>query len=301
MNRAIPAAALLLPMMLGCAASGGLQAPDFSPDERSLAVETARAWGPRIVSVRSKGHGSGFIMPDPKQVTAEGGGAVVHTTRHNLATGAERATVIIRKGPTLDCRVDRVQPRHDLAFLTSDKLPVPKDLRITAGSPQLGEPIIVLSRDREGHLRAAGGRVRARGLNLPPTLLGLTSHGVKLAVGEAIIHDAPVQPGDSGGPVLDLSGRVIGINLGGNRRKGLFVAAPFNRDPFIPDFDSLEREVSWLISGFRVLAGHLQRDSLELERRIDILQTRVKQRIADEVPPRLIMGKLWRDLFRALD
>ena len=96
----------------------------------------------------------------------------------------------------------RSDPGSDLAVLKAGRT-LPGALRLRSGHPvRLGEEIVVIGYPLRGYLRST-----------PPTV----TTGIVSAL--AGIHDdrtemqisAPVQPGNSGGPVLDRSGNVVGV------------------------------------------------------------------------------------------
>ncbi|WP_279478941.1 serine protease [Aureimonas sp. SK2] len=93
-----------------------------------------------------------------------------------------------------------VDEDHDLALLKVDAK-VGKPLPIVAGKPRLGEDILALGFP----LRS----ILADSLNVTrgnvSSLMGLMNDANYLQI------SAPVQPGNSGGPLVDLAGRVVGV------------------------------------------------------------------------------------------
>ncbi|RIY02826.1 serine protease [Aureimonas flava] len=93
-----------------------------------------------------------------------------------------------------------VDEDHDLALLKLDGK-VGKPLPIVAGKPRLGEDILALGFP----LRS----ILADSLNVTrgnvSSLMGLMNDANYLQI------SAPVQPGNSGGPLVDLAGRVVGV------------------------------------------------------------------------------------------
>lgn len=131
----------------------------------------------------------------------DGQGTVV-TAYHCVADGG-RARVQTRDGRVTSARVVSRLPRHDLAVLQA---------------PQLaGEPWLALRTEAI----APGTVVRAWGHplgSLAPegfmagTLRWSVSEGIVAAVGpRALQVTAPVNPGNSGGPLVDAEGRMVGV------------------------------------------------------------------------------------------
>ncbi|WP_062222879.1 serine protease [Aureimonas sp. D3] len=93
-----------------------------------------------------------------------------------------------------------VDEGHDLALLKVDA-PVGKPLPIVTNKPRLGEDILALGFP----LRS----ILADSLNVTrgniSSLMGLMNDANYLQI------SAPVQPGNSGGPLVDLAGRVVGV------------------------------------------------------------------------------------------
>jgi serine protease Do len=93
-----------------------------------------------------------------------------------------------------------VDEDHDLALVKMDK-PLGKPLAIVGGKPRLGEDVLALGFP----LRS----ILADSLNVTrgnvSSLMGLMNDANYLQI------SAPVQPGNSGGPLVDLAGRVVGV------------------------------------------------------------------------------------------
>jgi S1-C subfamily serine protease len=101
-------------------------------------------------------------------------------------------------------RVDAVDPKNDLALLKINPAPAagkPAVFRRQSRPVKLGESIGVIGYPLTGILsaepKATFGQINSvAGVNNDYTLLQIS---------------APIQPGNSGGPVLDVSGSVIGV------------------------------------------------------------------------------------------
>lgn len=123
----------------------------------------------------------------------------VATAYHCVASGL-RPLVRFRDGSDAPGRVIARDPAHDLALVEVDtRLP---GLPLRADTPAVGEPLYAL-----GHPfgQATGGKLE----NL---LVWSVSRGIVSGVGPWLVQtDAPMNPGNSGGPLVDEQGRVIGI------------------------------------------------------------------------------------------
>jgi len=127
---------------------------------------------------------------------AVGNGNTVITNFH-VVEGCKN-TNIVNVGPGL---VTAVDPNHDIAIIQSAR-PLKEPLRFRADSSvQLGEEIIVIGFPLRGLLSSTPTVTTG----IVSSLAGLRDDPTRLQI------SAPVQPGNSGGPVLDRAGNVVGM------------------------------------------------------------------------------------------
>jgi hypothetical protein len=155
-----------------------------------LLVLAAALPGPVLAQPEPTSTGSGFLV---------GPGLVL--TNHHVVAGCARLQVRNDRKQQATARVVADDPRRDLALLS-----VP---------PGAGTPLVF----RDGPVVERGEGVVTYGFPLS----GLLGSGPTLTTGDVSalsgIHDnplhlqisAPVQPGNSGGPLLDRNGHVIGV------------------------------------------------------------------------------------------
>jgi S1-C subfamily serine protease len=148
-------------------------------------------------------------------VIVDGRGTIV-TSYHCVADGG-RAVAITRDGRRGSARVVSRLPAHDLAVLQAPELAGEPWLALREGPIGPGEAVIAW-----GHPLGAttpGGFLRG-------TLRWAASEGIVATVGpRAIQITAAVNPGNSGGPVLDAEGRIVGIVSRRLRGEGLGFAS----------------------------------------------------------------------------
>ena len=167
-------------------------------------VDVVEHAGAAVVSIevggraRGGGAGSGFV------VTPDG---YVMTNSH-VVSNQRNIRVRTPAGETVDAQVAGDDPATDLALVRVD-------------SAALGNPVVFLAIDgdrapRVGQLAVAIGN--------PLGFESTVSTGVVSALGRSlrgkggrlidnvIQHTAPLNPGNSGGPLLDGGGRVLGVN-----------------------------------------------------------------------------------------
>jgi S1-C subfamily serine protease len=163
-----------------------------------------------------RAQGSGFVYDDEGHIV----------TNQHVVDGAEGVTVLFANGDTYDAEVVGTDPSTDLAVIRVDapaELLQPLDL---ADSSELvvGETVVAIGSPfgLEGSVTA--GIVSALHRQME-ALNGFT-------INDSIQTDAAINHGNSGGPLLDLDGNVVGVNAqirsesGGN--DGVGFAIPSN-------------------------------------------------------------------------
>jgi serine protease Do len=169
--------------------------------------EVADGVGRSVVGVAgARSAGSGVVI---------GPGRVV-TNAHNLRRGT--VTVTFADGRTAEGRAAGVDVDGDVAVLDVDTADAPAlSWSENNGTPRIGDAVFALANP--------GGR----GLRVTFGLVSGTERSFRGPRGRrisgSIEHTAPLLPGSSGGPVVDRSGRLLGINT--NRLgEGFYLALP---------------------------------------------------------------------------
>src|SRR5207245_11029881 len=128
----------------------------------------------------------------------------VLTAAHVVQT-ADAIVVTFLNGETLKARVVSSEPAADVALLQLERAPgAPLAARLgDSDAVEVGDPIFVVGAPLGiSHTRTAGHVSARRGPNA-------LSDGMSLA--EFFQTDAAINEGDSGGPVFNMAGEVIGI------------------------------------------------------------------------------------------
>jgi S1-C subfamily serine protease len=148
---------------------------------------------PSVVVIRTNGDlGTGVI------VARDG---TILTANHVIA-GAKSITVTFADGTTARASVASADPKHDIAALTPAKLPqvvVPADL---GGGADIGSDVVAIGNPIGLAYSVSSGVVSG---------LDRTARTDNGQFSGLIQFDASVNPGSSGGPLLDSRGVVIGI------------------------------------------------------------------------------------------
>jgi len=187
--------------------------PRIAPDADLLdaysraVIGVVESVGPAVVSVAvekagrttekapdQEGAGSGTILtPD---------GYVL--TNHHVVEGARRVRVSLSDGSLLTAAVVGADPATDLALLRLDASGLPCVNLGDSAALQVGQLVIAVGNPFGFQSTVSTGVVSALGR-------ALRSREGRLIEG-VIQHTAPLNPGNSGGPLVDSHARVVGVN-----------------------------------------------------------------------------------------
>jgi S1-C subfamily serine protease len=199
------------------------QAQQEELDRPADATSAYQTIGPSLVTVNTlrpsgtvlggadAGLGSGVIV--------NAGGAVL--TALHVVDGATQIQVGYADGSTSGARVAASQPANDIAVLAVDRLPDVVVPAVLAGPPPVGDTVFAvgnpLGLERSLSAGVVSATDRGVGTDRGPALQGL------------IQFDAAVNPGNSGGPLLNRAGQVVGIvtGLANPARQSFFVGIGF--------------------------------------------------------------------------
>ena len=181
------------------AAFSGLEpvAPSQQPLPASVNTPGVQAAAAETLKIRGVGcggivFGSGFPV----------GPGMVLTNAHVVA-GTQGTKVLSPTGQSLDARVVLFDPERDVAILYVSRLALVPLNQATAHPGTQGAAIGYPGGDGEQVKPAVvNGQVRAEGRDI---------YGQNLVVRSIWIMQAEVQPGNSGGPLVDLDGNVVGV------------------------------------------------------------------------------------------
>jgi serine protease Do len=154
--------------------------------------DIANTVGPSVVGIGNRWRGgSGVIIGENR----------ILTNAHNLH--GDEVTVTFADGRTADATVAGVDTDGDLAVLEA-----PTDgaaaLELGTETPGVGAPVVALGNPNGHGPRVTFGFVSG---------VGRSFRGPRgRRVAGALEHTAPLMPGSSGGPVVDLEGNLLGIN-----------------------------------------------------------------------------------------
>ncbi len=174
-------------------------------DLRGALQAAATKAGPSVVGIGRDQRGSGVVVADGH----------VLTNAHNLR--GEEVTVTFADGRSTVGTVVGVDHDGDLAVVTVDTTGAPAIGWATDAAVSIGSVVFGLAPSRSGGARITLGTVSAVGR-------AFRGPGGRRISG-SIEHTAPLASGSSGGPLLDGSGKFIGLNT--NRiGEGFYLALP---------------------------------------------------------------------------
>jgi serine protease Do len=155
---------------------------------------TTRGFGNRAFT--QEGAGSGWIIDE--------GGVIV--TNNHVVSGAESISVTLDDGRTfsVDMNTLATDPLTDLAVFEIDAENLPAADIGDSSELRVGDGVIALGNSLGLGISATSGIVSGLGISLP------VSSGQTL--GYLIQTDAAINAGNSGGPLVNMQGEVIGIN-----------------------------------------------------------------------------------------
>jgi serine protease Do len=175
--------------------------------QEAIAQAAARV-GPSVVGLgRGWGRGSGVVIAKDR----------VLTNAHNVRR--DQATVVFADGRRETGEWTAVDPDLDLAVLSVDTGDAPAVTWEPGDAPGVGAPVLALANPGGRGLRTTLGFVAAEGRSFRGP------RGRRIA--GAIEHTAPLPRGSSGGPLVDVEGRLLGLNAV-RLEGGLILAVPAN-------------------------------------------------------------------------
>ncbi|HJR70092.1 MAG TPA: DegQ family serine endoprotease [Gammaproteobacteria bacterium] len=168
----------------------------------------------RVPQRRSEGQGSGFIV--------DASGYIV--TNNHVAGDAEEITVTLHDGRKFDATLVGRDARTDLALIKIDAGGLPSVAFGDSDTARVGDWVVAIGNPFGLGGTATAGIISARGRDV-----GLVDNDAN----DYLQLDAPINFGNSGGPVFNTAGQVVGVNTaifspnGGN--VGIGFAIPANQ------------------------------------------------------------------------
>lgn len=214
--------------------------------------------GPSVVSIRVK-----KAAASPRQPGGEGAGSGVIIapdgfvlTNNHVVEGATGAEVSLTDGNVLPARIVGTDPATDLAVLRVGTNGLPSAALGDSSTLRVGQLAIAIGNPFGFQSTVSTGVVSALGRSLRSQSGWL--------IDNVIQTDVPLNPGNSGGPLVDSRGRVIGINTAMIfMAQGISFAVPVNT-------------AKWVV-GELVTRGQVRRAHLGIAGQVRPLHRRVQR------------------------
>lgn len=210
-----------------------------------------------VVLIETDGQGTGF-MYDADHVV----------TNAHVVGRANRAGVRFNDGGWDRADVVGVDPHSDLAVLSVDDAPdTATPLPFTDDQPEIGQKVLAIGNPYNLDGTMTSGIVSGINRSIPSP--------AGFEIPDAIQTDAPVNPGNSGGPLVNLDGDVVAvINSGGGDNIGFGISAALTGRVVPELIETGDYEHSYLGVSFDVVSPAVAAaNDLETSRGLLVVQT----------------------------
>ncbi|MFZ6052333.1 Do family serine endopeptidase [Halocola ammonii] len=162
-----------------------------------------------------RGSGSGVIISEDGYIT----------TNNHVIDGADRIKVILNNNRSYDATLVGHDPATDLAVLKIDEANLPTIAFGTSDNVKVGEWVLAVGNPFELTSTVTAGIVSAKARNI--NLLRYDQNEEVFPIESFIQTDAAVNPGNSGGALVNTRGELIGINTAIASRTGSYSGYSF--------------------------------------------------------------------------
>lgn len=168
---------------------------------------------------------NGFYGQQNQPVMASGSGVIISgdgyiVTNNHVVNGADEISVILNDNKKYTAKVVGTDPSTDVALLKIDEKNLPYIPFGNSDSVQVGAWVLAVGNPFNLASTVTAGIVSAKGRNI--NILDDNA-----AIESFIQTDAAVNPGNSGGALVDISGNLIGINTAIASPNGTFAGYSF--------------------------------------------------------------------------
>lgn len=188
--------------------------PDEIPDAfRDLFGNPNRGGRPGGEAPLQQGSGSGVVIsPD---------GYIV--TNNHVVEDAENLEVVLNDQQTYDAEIVGVDPTTDIALIKIEAKDLPTVQFANSDELRVGEWVVAVGNPFSLTSTVTAGIVSAKGRSIDI----VRRSGGELAIESFIQTDAVVNPGNSGGALVDINGDLVGINTAISSPTGVFAGYSF--------------------------------------------------------------------------
>ena len=161
---------------------------------------------------KQRGTGSGVILSKDGYIV----------TNNHVVDNADEIEVLLNDNRTFKASIEGTDPTTDLAVIKIEATDLPFSNFGNSNKLQIGEWVLAIGSPFEFRSTVTAGIVSAKARNI-----GILRDKNNLQIESFIQHQAPVNPGNSGGALVDLAGNLVGINTAIASRTGSFTGYSF--------------------------------------------------------------------------
>ncbi|MGB3464578.1 MAG: Do family serine endopeptidase [Cyclobacteriaceae bacterium] len=161
---------------------------------------------------QARGAGSGVIISSDGYIA----------TNNHVIEGATEVNVVLGDNRSYEATVVGTDPSTDLALIKIDADKLPTVAYGDSDGIQVGEWVLAVGNPFEFRSTVTAGIVSAKGRNI-----NILNRGNGLQIESFIQTDAAVNPGNSGGALVNLKGELVGINTAIATQTGSFSGYSF--------------------------------------------------------------------------
>ena len=179
------------------------------------------------------GDGSGSDSGEQRfrQQQSGGSGVIISpdgyiVTNHHVVDGADRLTVKMPDGKTYDARLIGTDADTEIALIKIEATDLPSIPFGSSDELRLGEWVLAIGNPYDLYSTITAGIVSAKG-RAPGAIQTGTETGGNSGIESFIQTDAAVNPGNSGGALVNTAGELVGINTLIMSRTGSYVGYSF--------------------------------------------------------------------------
>lgn len=163
----------------------------------------------------------------PREGRSSGSGAIISedgyiVTNNHVIENATKVEITLEDNRRLDAKVIGTDPTTDLALLKVEANNLPFIPFGDSDRTKVGEWVLAVGNPYELNSTVTAGIISAKSRNI-----GILRSENNLQIESFIQTDAAVNPGNSGGPLVNLNGEIIGINTAIASRTGGFSGYSF--------------------------------------------------------------------------
>ena len=167
----------------------------------------------------------GFGSPSQRESVGSGSGVIIRqdgyiVTNNHVIAGANKIEVTLNDNKTYPATLLGTDPATDVALIKIDATGLPFIEMGDSDALRLGEWVLAIGSPYDLRQTITAGIVSAKGRSMPNTT-------GEFKIESFIQTDAAVNPGNSGGALVDKAGRLVGINTAIISQTGSFAGYSF--------------------------------------------------------------------------